>query len=387
MTVLFICHDTGNTNVLLRTANTFLDNSDEEIKFLIVGSAAKKVFDKHENKKHEKNTILLSTWLEKESLDGLDNRAFTQDELCIVNEKLSELQISKAITGCPCWETALSPFQIAEEISKILTPETNFIYNGEFLHDVEHNPFWSKINDSWMNKLTLLVAFPEAQKLVLAKNSTARVSVVGNSALDDMFETESDPIQKQHLRAQLNISNEQNLLFISASKFIDDDIALLNSLYQSLKEHPETTIRIGLHPGTANLSGYVEGVLNWLDSHKDISANMIITPTLEEKIAKTNASLLSHRCIKLLNLTGDQIFTASNSVASPQPTTLATQSIIQNKPTYCLTSYAHLSYVHHFFSATPDVLHQSNAKRKMNKTDIGLPDETAQQLIYRVMKG
>jgi hypothetical protein len=387
MTTLFICHDTGNTNVLLRTANTFLSNSNEPIKFLIVGNAAKKIFDKAENKHHQKNTILLSTWLEKENLDSLDNRSLTQDELSIVTKRLIELQVSKAIIGCPCWETALTPFQIAEKLSKILSPETNFLYNGEFLYDLEHNPFWTKINTPWMSDLTLLVAFPEAQRLSISKNSTAKVSVVGSSALDDMFEAESDPIKKQNIREQLNISTEQHFLFISGSKFIDDDIALLDNLYQSLKEHPEITVQIGLHPGTANISAYVARVLNWLDSHNEVSANVIITPVLEEKIAKSNSTLLTHRCIKLINVTGDQLFTASDSIASPQPTTLATQGIIQNKPTYCLPSYVHLSYAHTFFSTSPDTLHKSASKRKMDKNDIGLPSESAHQLIYRMMKG
>jgi hypothetical protein len=387
MTILFICHDTGNTNVLLRTANIFLANSNEPIKFLIVGNAAKKFFDKPENKNHQKNIILLSTWLEKENIDSLDNRALNQNELSIITKQLTELQVSKAIIGCPCWETALAPFQIAEKLSKILSPENNFLYNGEFLHDVEHNPFWTTINTPWMSDLTLLVAFPEAQRLSIAKNSTAKVCVVGSSALDDMFEAESDPIKVQTLREQLNISLQQNLLFISGSKFIDDDIALLDSLYQSLKNHPETTVRIGLHPGTADITAYVARVLDWFDSHNEFSANVIITPVLKEKITKSNSSLLTHRCIKLINLTGDQLFTASDSIASPQPTTLATQGIIQNKPTYCLPTYIHLSYIHKFFSTTPDTLHKSTSRKNLDKNDVGLPNELASQLIYRRMKG
>src|SRR5579862_744403 len=253
MTILFICHDTGNTNVLLRTANTFLTNANEPIKLLIVGNAAKKILDRPENEHHQKNCILLSSWLGKENLDDLDNRALTQDELSIVTKQLRDLEVSKAISGCPCWETAFSSFQIAEQLCKILSPEKNFLYNGEFLHDIKHNPYWTKIKNAWMSDLTLLVAFPEAQRLSIKENSAAKVSVVGNSDLDDIFETKSDSMKKQIFRAQLNISPEQRFLFISGSKFIDEDIILLDSLYQSLKEHPETTVRIGLHPGTANI--------------------------------------------------------------------------------------------------------------------------------------
>jgi len=60
MTILFICHDTGNTKGLLRAADQLLlEDPTLEIKFLIVGEAALKIFseEKTENPQTKHHSI------------------------------------------------------------------------------------------------------------------------------------------------------------------------------------------------------------------------------------------------------------------------------------------------------------------------------------------
>jgi hypothetical protein len=87
-TKIFVCHDTGNTNVLLAVAKYILEQyPDADITFLVIGEAANKIFSKPENEYLAKKVIRLTSWLEEKDFSKLTHRRLSKDEKVIIAAK------------------------------------------------------------------------------------------------------------------------------------------------------------------------------------------------------------------------------------------------------------------------------------------------------------
>jgi hypothetical protein len=386
MTMIFISHDTGNTKGLLRAANKIrIANPSQQMKFLIVGESAQKIFSEEEQAIHKPNVILLSDWL-RTSMSDLNERALSDNEKKIVMSELKRLNVEKAVTTSSCFKSAAIPYQIAEMLTEHLSIKNNIFLNLEFFPDME-NIYWAILQNAWAEQITFLLAFAEARTLSLEKNPKLTCVIVGSSSLDDVYETKPDEKKINKISRQLLASPEQKLLFISGSKNITHDLELLNTLYDSLKAHPETAIRIGIHPGTSNMQNYVSSILWWLDQYPDTKTKLVITKYIKEKMWDTSI-LINQQHVLPVDVSGDDIFTAAEASASALPATLAGQAVIENRHAYCLPRLQNGAYLARFFAQSPDDLFAARTSlTRKPKLEIGLPTKNAEDLICDVIMG
>ncbi len=174
-----------------------------------------------------------------------------------------------------------------------------------------------------------------------------------------------------------------NAGFISGSKFISDDLNLLELLSKSLLENPETMVRIGIHPGTPDKVGYVKGLMDWLNTHAELESIRIVVPkSVYENLDTT--CLTPHVIVS--DLTGDEMFSVSNAVASSPPATIAGQAALKGKPVYCLPDSKIRSYFGCLFASSPDELHQRAIKDQMTKAALGLDDIESDVVIANMIR-
>jgi hypothetical protein len=402
MTILFICHDTGNTNVLLNTADAMLaENPEQKITFLLVGEAAQKIFAEPKNAAHASRIILLSNWLLQPDLKDLNNRSLNTLEALTVYTKLRNLKLSRAIITCSCRQTARVPFQISELLTYLLQREQNFLYCGDFFEDLANNPYWILLETKWIKDVSILLALAQQQENSLKKNPALHIEVVGSTALDTILDAKPDLSQHQETPAAflgailnaesrketlatLGINTLQQLLFISGSKNLDDDLKLLGSLTASLAAYPAAGVRIGVHPGTENIESHITRMVAWLEE-REVAAQIVVTHQVAAKI--TNKSLLDNQYILQANLNGDQVFAVSTAVASAQPATIVSQAALQGLPAYCLDEYRGTSYLQRYLSNSPQALFTTRDAKKLTKTDLGLPNVPAAKLIGDILLG
>ncbi|MES2217392.1 MAG: hypothetical protein V4501_03165 [Pseudomonadota bacterium] len=396
MTRLFVCFDTGNTRTILKGAKTLLlKDKTKSIKFLVIGVAAKKIFDDEANKQHKDDVIVITKWLTKTTLESLNDRALTVEEIRIVTNELAKLNPEYSIVGSSCFPNALVPYQIIEILTKqkqlLLADEQSApdqvyvgdfvrIANFDFFQDSINNPLWSLLSSEWAAHISFLLAFAEEARRMLAVNNRLTCHAVSSPELDEMFEVKIEPTEINNTLQQLEISEGKRLLFISGSTVIEDDLALLQALHFDLKDQEKTVVRIGLHPGTKNMEQHVSKLLAWME--KGAHANFPVFPARiiipnDIKAELSPATLKSYRLL-FVNLTGNQVFLAASSVASAKPSTLATKGVVLGKPTYCLPDYVGLSYVVSFFKVLPLQLIQPEEKSvRLTKKDLQLPDGAA----------
>jgi hypothetical protein len=378
MPILFVCHDTGNTTVLLDAADSLqAKDPNQKITFLIVGEAAQNIFS---NRLHKPNVILLTDWLPQTTMKELTSRPLTDAEKTMVLAKLNELNPDKAITTSSCFPQAKIPYQIVEMLTERLVVDNNFIYNGDFFYDLHKNPVWITLPCEWTAHVSFLLAMAEEARRMKAVKSNLACHVVGSSAIDKMLEQQFDAQKIQRTLQELAVTAEQQLLFISGSKEINEDKGLLDELYAKLKGQQTTAIRMGLHPGTQDMQGYVQGILDWLAAHADFSARLIITDNVKKML--TDTAILQNDNLLVVNLGGDAVFPAANAVASALPSTIVTQAILQGKKAYCVSKNVATSYLSRFFATDPATLAVAGAgQEKPTKTVLGLPNEPAVALI------
>jgi len=326
----------------------------------------------------------LTNWL-KTSIKDLNERALSDNEKKIVMSELKKLNPEKVVTTCSSFKTAAIPFQIAEMLTKLLSVKNNIFLNLEFFPDME-NIYWAILQNAWAEQITFLLAFAEARTLSLKANPNLTCVIVGSPSLDDVYEAKPDVEKIKGISRKLLVSPEQKLLFISGSKNITDDLKLLDALYDGLKSHPETAIRMGMHPGISNIQNYVSSVLYWLDQHMDAKTQLVVTKYITEKMWDT--SILINQHVLPLDLSGDEIFTAADASASVLPSTLAGQAVIENRHSYCLPQYQKGAYLARFFAESPDDLFAARTSlEKKPKLAIGLPTKNAKDLICDVIMG
>jgi hypothetical protein len=386
MPTLFVCHDTGNTEVLLRTAdNMLMENPRQEIIFLLVGEASQKIFADPKNATHKDRIILLSDWLQQPDLKGLNNRSLDAQEARTVYDELSKLKPSRAITTCSCWLTARVPFQISGMLTSMLQTEENFLYCGDFFEDIADNPYWVLLESEWITDISILLALAQQQINSLKINSSLHIEVVGSTAIDDVLVPSQIPIQlRQDRLAMLDVNEQQPLLFISGSKNIEDDLKLLEALAESLAANPAAAVRIGVHPGTENIEGHIASIVKWL-TEREVAAQIVVSNPVAARISEK--SLLDSKYILQADLKGDQVYSVCTSVASAKPATIVSQAALQGKPAYCLEKYRDTSYLQAHLSTSPQALFASRDAKKLSKSDLGLLETPAPKLIGDILLG
>jgi hypothetical protein len=379
-TILFTCHDTGNTNVLFATAKHLLaQNPDADIKFLVIGEAANKIFSKPENQHLADKVIQVTSWLEEKDFSKLNFRPLSEDEIKIIATNLEALKPAASITGCSCGPTALAPFQIAKLLTTHLPLDANYIYNGDFFQDLTNNPFWTCLSEEWIVKLSLMVAFTTAVQQAKDANENAKCYLAGSSELDKGLEAEISSETIARIRGTLEVKPEQILVFIAGSKFVDDDLKLLNCLVKSIQNHPEAALRMGMHPGTHDAPAYVEKILTWLNEKKIANFKLVVNQAISTKLPE---QLRTNEYIKISNISGDETFPAINALASSQPSTMPTQAIMKQLPSFCLEEYKPLSYMAAFFAKSSEALFQAQEKsEQLDKIKLGLPAERTVEII------
>lgn len=344
MSVLLVCHSVGDTSVIEQVVERAKTLSQEKIYILPVGQVAELRLLRGVQGAEVLN---LSDWLGLSTLETIENGSLTSAMLETIRGKLCQLNIERALIGTPSLNDAKAPFQIAELIADQL--KVALVYNDYLFREEEHT-FWNEVRReaAWNARFNFLMPLPKASALVTATNPSLKVETVGHPSLDDAIRipeptgaasaAAEDASKTSSVRTALEVADDQSLLFISGSKSVEDDLALLQDLLETLKadpSHANTQVRIGIHPGAPELQTYVDRLLGELgnETWSSVSANvrLIITDRLSDRLELAAAA---PKFLLRKNISGDEAAREADGVAGPMPATLLTKTTVDGRPAY-----------------------------------------------------
>lgn len=395
----------GDTNVLLETARKMVANATEEILFLSVGQAAKAALEKLPaedvlRKSKAVRIVSLADILGDDVMKLLENKALDASQLLKVKKDFLERnKISKTLIGTPSQLNALAPFQIAEVVSALLNQQQGFIFNDYFYKEPAH-AYWKELErkvsaNDWRQHFTWLVPLPATKEKIIAVNQSVTVDVVGHPAIDAAMDQKPLPVETINAyRKSLAIDDKQSFIFISGTKDLNDDKALLEELLKALvkQDKQDVQIRLGLHPGNQDLNQYITGLLAVIQSaqYSKVSAQVkfIVPDTL---VARIQPELLKSSYLLRANVNGDQSAAAAHGVASAVPATLVNQTAMSGRPAYYHQEkesylpkdrlYVGKQNLDAFFNIVKARTH----KNPLSKAELGLSDNAAGIITQRIL--
>lgn len=379
MTLLFVSHSAGDTDALIDTYRTMDHQSQQNAFFLALGAVAR---DK-----------LTQANIDFESLDDIlgagsvhsyENKPLTENDLETVNQHLKKKQVQKALIGTPSKQQAGAPFQIAEKLANQL--EYGAIYNDYLFFDPDHE-FFKQLSKQkpWQKRYEWLAPVNSARDRFKAHHPAIKAEVAGHRALDPVLRPSA--ITQEHCsdkRQQLTSNTDDTLIFISGTKDVEQDAALLNAMLEALntKNYPSIQVRVGIHPGVGNLQDYMDRLIGCMEQYPEVKCQtqlIVSQPLADKKLAdleKYDASLI---CRAQLN--GDQAAQAADAVACSVPATLPNQAAVQGKPAYVHQDYE--SYLPHdrlfFGNSRLDTFfgkaQEKNQKAPLSNNELETPEQ------------
>lgn len=356
MGILFVCHSVGDSDVIRKTAEKMRTTTDEKIYFLTVGQTAENLFKSLVEKDEfiKKSTYYLSDILKlnKEEKLSIENSALTVEQLMQTQKFLDSLSVNKALIGTPSQIDATAPFQIAEYLADKL--DIGCIYNDYLYKEKEHS-YWKLLakKEEWQSKYRWLLPLPKTAEELKNTNSDLKFEVVGHPSIDAVVQQNKISIdikqtdellqlqnktneEKKQTRELLQVKQSQSLLFISGTKNIEDDKALLNDLLQVMSERNiNIEIRLGIHPGALDMPSYVEGLSKVIRSYSNTSVAQCVKLIITDKVAaQLKLTEIDSSLYLKVNKNGDEIANCSDAVACAVPATLVNKAAMEGKPAY-----------------------------------------------------
>lgn len=340
MPTLFVCHSVGDANAITATARAFLEKAPEAetLTFLLIGKAAKSQFERLSLGDPLKSNprvrlIDLSEIIGEERAAAVENDALSPDELGLLNTQLAE--VNKALIGTPSQNDCVVPFQIAALLADRLG--RGYIYN-DYLFEEKAHAYWQEVKkeDAWLKKYTWLLPLPGATKLVQHLNPALSAESIGHVSIDSAITAPMDGASIARARGALAVTEGQKLLFISGTKNLADDLALLGSLYEVIgrdDKYKNIIIRIGFHPGAPELASYVARLQEQIPPVLKDQVKLVITPKVASACGV--GVILPELCI-VQDINGDNAANAANAVACAVPATLVNAAALQGKPGFYL---------------------------------------------------
>lgn len=390
MSTLFVCHSTGDTNVILDVARELLSNSHDSITILVVGQAAKRKLESlNEGDSLKKSERVNITYLskiigEQEMLKSEDDK-LSEKQLSLLSEAINKMKISKALIGTPSKNNAQIPFQIAAFIAEHL--EVGVIFN-DYLFKEQKHIYWNTLtqNDKWQHTYTWCVPLLSTQKELEHTNKDVKSAVVGHPSIEACINTPEQNNSIDAIRKQLGINDETALLFISGTKDLKADQSLLEEIFQARNEteNKNIQIRFGLHPGINDLDAYMKELTNHVEQDAAELGQYFKFIITDKLLPRVNLKDINDSLICKADVNGDNGAAAADGVACSVPATLATKSAITGKPAYYSNAdkksylpadrmFVGKSNISHFFKSLSD----KTVKGIISKEELNIPDDSA----------
>jgi hypothetical protein len=393
LTILFVCHDTKRTESLFHIARALLPN---DITILAVGKAAKNVYDnlpETDPLKTSAKMVDLGTFFSQDEIDQLEENPLTPEQLFkIKKDFLNHTKISKVIIGAPSSLKAYAPYQIAEVMAPLLTPENAYLYDGDCYQDLG-GTFWTvlvspeKIGFDWRKKFTLLLPLPATKTLVeRIQPNFKHISVVGDPSVDiALNKVKISAEEKQSIFEVLQIPQDKALLLVAGTKVIEDDVAMIKNI---LKQKPSDTtqIRVQVHPECPDVDAYTQAILNLIKTEQ-VNTVKVIIESNQNDVDDDEWSLVDDNII-VSPIKRSALISASDGLACVIANTEATQAAIYGIPTYYdkseQTSYLPTTRINTGEAGLIKFIAATELKQSLptlNRTDLGLTQDSTVALV------
>jgi hypothetical protein len=390
MTTLFVIHESGRSLSLMIVARKLLEqNPQEKIIIFAVGHAAKDLLDQLSATDPLKKAELINYThfgFSPSAIKHLEDHPLNPHQLEMISTYFNVFSINKIIIGSPSWLNALAPFQIAEAMARLVTKDSGFIYDGDFYKE-NGCAYWSSLEKpnidefAWRKKFTWLACMPGSAELIPAEiKADLSIKIVGDPSLDQAI----NPVaisdeERKKIREELEVPSDKELLIIQGSKYIKDDVQLVNHIL-SKKPSDQFEIRILLHKGTLDFNIHIITLSELFDTDTiKIVASSLYDDRIHDELYSNKQIMRTSRKLEVIADVADRL-------CSTIPGTQATKAAIKGIPVFCELSQ-HVSYLPKGrIKVGEDGLNEFLAADKvllptLNKTDLGLTNQTTADIV------
>jgi hypothetical protein len=408
MNILFVCHSIDDTNAVLATAREILEQSQDNLIFLSIGQAAKRFLATQIwfNEYYSRIKVWsLADIFNEEIMLSLENSGFSAEQRIVMKQFLQFEQISRALIGTPSELKALTAFEIGEDLTSNQSCRVCILYNYLYIEaDQPYQTVVSDQNSAWTHLVMWFLPLPAAQLHLNNINPRlrSRSVVVGDPTLDFFLGQANPPAEAiNEAHAQLNVLDQQPLLFISGSKDKEADVKLLEGLLTELKkrENAGIVIRIGIHPGIEDkkINEYVAALQEIIDqlppaNENDNRVKIVINNHIADK-GVDPVLLRRPSIVRVTELSNDQACAIADGTASAQPATLCYGAALGGRPSYChgkQKSFIDVPHVYVGQENMPLLFNQLRSRARaavLTRTQIGIPEESSSKVMASKLLG
>lgn len=381
MTILFCVSSIGDTDLALQTAKE-LRAKGYETAFLPLGKAAEERVDK---------AATLAP-ISKISLTDLINTAqmpqhCTNKQLQRILHFIHQKKFTHMYVGVPSERNQDIALQIAERIHNIpVLVASEFMFTPHPEHSIwRHLP---KLN----NNDNVHWAVPLKKAQIHFGLEKKRCHYTGHLSIDRALLPITDNIAV--LKTQLGISKAEEKLAVmsSTTQPIQCDIDFLDLVLNQLPKHPNIQLRLSLHPGIKDLDTYLEKIGRlYLAQGSPKRFQIIFPPSWTQKLKHPELHINKEEYSALFlfkEIGGPQAAAAADMVLQAVSGALVNEAVVRGKPVHTVASATEVPYLPiERYSSSPEILFSSNVLARMEKTDLGLNEETAAQASAKALLG
>jgi hypothetical protein len=175
------------------------------------------------------------------------------------------------------------------------------------------------------------------------------IHVTGHLSIDNAFAPHALAASNTDAIKETLQVNKGFTFVSSSTQPVGTDVAFLRCFFEALTLHPETQVRLGLHPGIQDLDVYLHEILKVYGEYPQIhnQFKIILPKNLMDRIKTPELSIDDQRfqpAFLRVNVTGTEAAMAADKVAQVVPGALLNQAVLEGKPAYSHSGKSYLGF-------------------------------------------
>jgi hypothetical protein len=269
------------------------------------------------------------------------------------------------------------PFQIAQQLQ---IPHT-IVY--EYMFKPQLHKMWDYVGELATNSLcSFAVTLPKSAEDIKKYNANATIKLIGHLSIDRAL-TKTD-IDHQ-LKEKLEINPQEDFIFLSGSSMPDaaDHKFMQAFLDAYTGENAEQPLRFGLHPGTQNVTHYLESLLALCARYPGVTSHIkfVLPPDIHKKVT----SKLQSKLLLPSSLPNQTVSQLASKIAQVVPGALLNEAIIQGKPGFIYDTSTQVYLPEAWFKQNVSAFLRGVRQTPHSREELGLENLTAPQALAHVL--
>lgn len=320
--IIFLVSSIGDSDLAAATANQLAIQKQPSIVLPMTPVAGKQLATKNF---HSYVTYVSPTYF---GINENDKQFKEASEITDVVEKLVSIQPHRICVGVSSYVDEEKALQLTKELADGRVALTIF---NEHMFDLDPQHKFNQYKEHFASASKSYIRFVVPTPEAVGSLPSDRTDKIGHLSLDVVSQAPSNSPISEAVFQKLGLEKDQQFVFVSGTtQPIDVDKNFLAILLTELEKHPSMQVRIGIHPGVAEVNSYLAALLDVCLQHPALSGQVKII--LNSNIAsKLNENMCSRvelsEFILACDVKGPQAAAVATHIAQAVPGALPVMAV------------------------------------------------------------